>query len=128
MSSHGHGKRATYMLMVGLISVFYWTDLWVLHSMENTDSAGVQAAASQAPPLPPLGSDANPLRHVLTVILNLGRLLQIVALRTNWGVTSPNSQLPSMAYFRQYLRAPYPPPFESEPRMGFIARGCGWGY
>ncbi|KDN47241.1 hypothetical protein RSAG8_03720, partial [Rhizoctonia solani AG-8 WAC10335] len=105
------------MLMVDGISSFYWTDRWLSEQMENIEPAGVQAAAPQPPPPPPLRSDANPLRHVLTVILNLRRSLGIVALLTNWGLTSLDSQLPSStAYFRQHLRAPYPSPFESEPR------------
>ncbi|KDN33493.1 hypothetical protein RSAG8_13417, partial [Rhizoctonia solani AG-8 WAC10335] len=68
--------------------------------MENTDSAGVHAAVPQLPLPPPLRSDANPLRDMLT------------------GLTSLDWQLPSSAaYFREHLRALYPSPFESEPRM-----------
>ncbi|KAG8705110.1 hypothetical protein FRC11_009310 [Ceratobasidium sp. 423] len=104
------------MLMVDGVSSFYWTDRWAAEQMEN-EPAEVPAAGPQPPPPPPLRSDSNPLRHVLTVILNLRRSLGLVALLTNWGLTSLDSQLPSSTvYFRQHLRAPYPSPFESEPR------------
>ncbi|KAH7322303.1 hypothetical protein B0J17DRAFT_683578 [Rhizoctonia solani] len=105
------------MLMVDGISSFYWSDRWLSEQMENIEPTQVQAAAPQPPPPPPLRSDSNPLRHVLTVILNLRRSLGLIALLTNWGLTSLDSQLPpSTVYFRQHLRAPYPSPFESEPR------------
>ncbi|KAL5631883.1 hypothetical protein ACGC1H_000049 [Rhizoctonia solani] len=105
------------MLMVDGISSFHWADRWLSEQMENPEPAGVQPTAPQPPPPPPLRSDTNPLRHVLRVILNLRRSLGMVALLTNWGLTSLDSQLPSStAYFRQHLRAPYPSPFESEPR------------
>ncbi|KAJ1305730.1 hypothetical protein OPQ81_010462 [Rhizoctonia solani] len=107
------------ILMVDGISSFYWDDRWVSEQMESTDSAEVQAAVPHPPPPPPppLRSDTNPLRHVLTVILNLRRSLGLVALLTNWGLTPLDSQLPSSTvYFRQHLRGSYPSPFESEPR------------
>ncbi|CAE6406631.1 unnamed protein product [Rhizoctonia solani] len=100
------------MLMMDGISSFHWPDRWLSEQTETTEPTGVQAAVP-----PPLRSDTNPLRHVLTVILNLRRSLGIVTLITNWGLTSLDSQVPpSTAYFRQHLRAPYPSPFESEPR------------
>ncbi|CUA77009.1 DNA-repair protein XRCC2 [Rhizoctonia solani] len=100
------------MLMVDGISSFHWPDRWLSEQTETTEPTGVQATV---PPL--LRSDTNPLRHVLTVILNLRRSLGMVTLLTNWGLTSLDSQVPpSTAYFRQHLRAPYPSPFESEPR------------
>ncbi|CAE6510312.1 unnamed protein product [Rhizoctonia solani] len=98
------------MLMVDGISSFYWTDRWLSEQVESTEAAQPLAPT-------PLRSDANPLRHVLTVILNLRRSLGLVALLTNWGLTSLDSRLPpSTVYFRQHLRAPYPSPFETEPR------------
>ncbi|QRW24265.1 hypothetical protein RhiXN_10589 [Rhizoctonia solani] len=104
------------MLMVDGISSFYWSDRWLSEQIEN-EPAEVQTTAPQPPPPPPLRSDANPLRHVLTVILNLRRSLGLVALLTNWGLAALDSQVPpSTVYFRQHLRAPYPSPFESEPR------------
>ncbi|CAE6402927.1 unnamed protein product [Rhizoctonia solani] len=100
------------MLMVDGISSFHWPDRWISEQTETAEPTGVQATVP-----PPLRSDANPLRHVLTVILNLRRSLGMVTLLTNWGLTSLDSQFPpSTAYFRQHLRAPYPSPFESEPR------------
>ncbi|EUC54780.1 fungal zn(2)-cys(6) binuclear cluster domain protein [Rhizoctonia solani AG-3 Rhs1AP] len=105
------------MLMVDGVSSFHWTDRWLSEQMENTEPTGVRSGAPQPPLPPPLRSDTNPLRHVLTVILNLRRSLGMVTLLTNWGLTSLDSQLPSStAYFRQHLRAPYPSPFEAEPR------------
>ncbi|CCO37333.1 hypothetical protein BN14_11488 [Rhizoctonia solani AG-1 IB] len=104
------------MLMIDGISSFYWPDRWISEQVEN-ELGEMQNGAPQPPPAPPLRSDANPLRHVLTVILNLRRSLGIVALLTNWGLTALDSQIPpSTVYFRQHLRAPYPSPFESEPR------------
>ncbi|CAE6448616.1 unnamed protein product [Rhizoctonia solani] len=109
------------MLMVDGISSFYWPDRWVSEQIEN-EPAEVHTAAPQPPPPPMLRSDANPLRHVLTVILNLRRSLGLVALLTNWGLTTLESQAPpSTVYFRQHVRAPYPSPFESEPRTSKLS-------
>lgn len=116
------------MLMVDGVSSFYWVDRWVSEQMENTtelpavaipaQTDSMSAAGPQPPPQPPpLRSDINPLRHVLTIILQLRRSLGMVTFLTNWGLTTLDSQLPSsVVYFRQHLRAPYPSPFESEPR------------
>jgi DNA-repair protein XRCC2 len=117
------------MLMVDGVSSFYWADRWLSEQMEDasepTRVVPVQAEVvpavgsetrPQLPPPPPLRSDANPLRHVLTIILQLRRSLGIVTLLTNWGLTLDSQLLSSIVYFRQHLRAPYPSPFESEPR------------
>lgn len=120
------------MLMVDSLSAFFWADRWAAEQAEQASQLAAEippaphaststSAAPDKPPPPPLRSDANPLRHVLTAILQLRRSLGMLTFLTNWGLTTLESQLPSsIAYFRQHLRAPYPAPFEADaPRTKF---------
>ncbi|KAB5588763.1 hypothetical protein CTheo_7794 [Ceratobasidium theobromae] len=113
------------MLMIDGISSFYWVDRWLLEQVDDVSETTmkvdpISAAPSEKPQLPkPIlqRADTNPLRHVLTIILQLRRSLGIVTLLTNWGLTMLDRPPPApVVYFRQHLRAPYPSPFESEPR------------
>ncbi|KAF8606123.1 hypothetical protein BDV93DRAFT_520980 [Ceratobasidium sp. AG-I] len=117
------------MLMVDSLSAFFWTDRWAAEQAEQASqlaadlppaphaSTSTSTSTSAAvDKLPPLRSDANPLRHVLTAILQLRRSLGMVTFLTNWGLTTLESQLPSsITYFRQHLRTPYPSPFDADP-------------
>ncbi|KAG8745404.1 hypothetical protein FRC10_008114 [Ceratobasidium sp. 414] len=107
------------MLMIDSISTFYWSDRWAAEQLEKASQTPVDLPP--APDAQPLQSDINPLRHVLTVVLQLRRSLGMVTFFTNWGLTTLESRLPnSIAYFRQHLRAPYPSPFDEEtPRSKF---------
>ncbi|KAG9081532.1 hypothetical protein FRC06_005516 [Ceratobasidium sp. 370] len=107
------------MLMIDSISSFYWSDRWAAEQLEKASQTPIDLPP--APDAQPLRSDANPLRHVLNVVLQLRRSLGMVTFFTNWGLTPLESRLPSsITYFRQHLRAPYPSPFDEEaPRSTF---------
>jgi DNA-repair protein XRCC2 len=119
--SHMHSEDVG-MLMIDSLSSFYWSDRWTAEQFEKAsqtpaDLPPVEDASVPAAPQPQqLRSETNPIRHVLTVVLQLRRSLGMVTFFTNWGLTTLESQLPSsVMYFRQHLRAPYPSPFDSEP-------------
>ncbi|KAG8684387.1 hypothetical protein FRC08_013716, partial [Ceratobasidium sp. 394] len=107
------------MLMIDSISIFHWSDRWAAEQLEKASQSVVDLPP--APDAQPLRSDTNPLRHVLTVVLQLRRSLGMVTFFTNWGLTTLEPQLPnSIPYFRQHLRAPYPSPFDEDtPRSKF---------
>ncbi|KDN33489.1 hypothetical protein RSAG8_13419, partial [Rhizoctonia solani AG-8 WAC10335] len=83
------------MLMVDRIISFYWTNRWLLEHMESTE-LDVHAAAPRPPPPPSLRSDANPLHHVLTVILNLHRSLEDISLDDAIGNTRHEGHVKNM--------------------------------
>lgn len=111
------------MLMVDSLSAFFWSDRWAAEQAEQASQLAADlppapdiSTSAVADKPPPLRSDANPLRHVLTAILQLRRSLGMVTFLTNWGLTTLESQVPSsITYFRQHLRAPYPSPFDADP-------------
>ncbi|QRV82504.1 DNA-repair protein XRCC2 [Ceratobasidium sp. AG-Ba] len=111
------------MLMIDSISTFHSLDRWTSEQLEKVPQtpAGLPPAPDQPAALqfPELRTNINPLRHVLTVVLELRRSLGMITFFTNWGIHTIDSTLPSsIPYYKQHLRAPYPSPFDAESPRG----------